>query len=43
MDKKKRKGLSGGKPSGPPPKRGPLPQGYPYNVKKRLRKPAGKK
>ncbi len=36
---KKRKGLSGGVKFGPPPKRGPNPQGIKLkNVKKQLRK-----
>ena len=39
-----RKGLSGGKKSGPPPKRGPNPQGITVkNVKKVLRKSVKKK
>jgi hypothetical protein len=39
-----RKGLSGGKKYGPPPKKGPNPQGLKLkNVKKLLRKAAGKK
>jgi hypothetical protein len=38
-DEKKRKGLSGGVRSGPPPKRGPNPQGITISsAKKRLRK-----
>jgi len=39
-----RKGLSGGKRSGPPPKRGPNPQGISLkNAKKFLRKAIRKK
>tara|TARA_R100000152_G_C6628323_1_gene76740 strand:+ start:493 stop:615 length:123 start_codon:yes stop_codon:yes gene_type:complete len=39
-----RKGLSGGKKSGPPPKRGPNPQGISLkNAKKFLRKSFRKK
>ena len=34
----KRKGFSGGKKYGPPPKRGPNPQGLKSSDKKRLRK-----
>ena len=41
---KKRKGLSGGVRSGPPPKRGPNPQGITVkNAKKILRKSYKKK
>ena len=43
----KRKGLSGGVKFGPPPKRGPNPQGInmggSQNAKKLLRKPSKKK
>ena len=39
-----RKGLSGGVKSGPPPKKGPNPQGLKRkDVKKFLRKPSKKK
>ena len=39
-----RKGLSGGKKSGPPPKKGPNPQGISLkNAKKLLRKSIRKK
>jgi hypothetical protein len=39
-----RKGLSGGKKSGPPPKKGPNPQGISLkNAKKLLRKSIKKK
>jgi len=43
-EQKKRKGLSGGVKSGPPPKRGPNPQGISLkNAKKFLRKSKQKK
>jgi len=43
-EQKKRKGLSGGVKSGPPPKRGPNPQGITVkNAKKILRKSYKKK
>tara|TARA_R100000654_G_scaffold23918_1_gene46406 strand:+ start:1071 stop:1196 length:126 start_codon:yes stop_codon:yes gene_type:complete len=35
--REKRKGLSGGKKSGPPPKRGPNPQGIKVSNKRKTR------
>ena len=36
--REKRKGLSGGKRFGPPPKRGPNPQGIEVSTKKRSKR-----